>query len=253
MEHITSADGTRIAVQHSGHGPALILVVGAFCDRTSTASLAAGLTDHFTVCEYDRRGRGDSGNQPGYAIEREIEDLTAVIDSTGGPAAVFGHSSGGALALETAARVQGASRLVVYEPPYYPDGPTDQLADELAEMSATGRESGAAERFLSLLGTPPQVLEQMKEGPYWAHMQAYALTLSYELRLGNNGAVPRDRLGHIIAPTLALAGGQSGEPARQVAEAIASAVPNGQARVLGGHGHGVADKVLIPLLIDFLA
>ena len=79
MEHITSADGTRIAVQHSGDGPALLLVVGAFCDRTSTASLAAGLTDHFTVCEYDRRGRGDSGNQPGYAIEREIEDLTAVV------------------------------------------------------------------------------------------------------------------------------------------------------------------------------
>ena len=93
----------------------------------------------------------------------------------------------------------------------------------------------------------------MKEGPYWAHMQAYALTLSYELRLGNNGAVPRDRLGHITAPTLALAGRQSGEPARQVAEAIASAVPNGQARVLDGQGHGVADEVLIPLLIDFLA
>ena len=156
MEHVTSADGTRIAVQHSGHGPALILVVGAFCDRTSTAALTAGLTGHFTVYEYDRRGRGDSGNQPGYAIEREIEDLTAVIDSTGGPAAVFGHSSGGALALETAARGQGVSRLVVHEPPYYPDGPTDQLAGELAEMATTGHESEAAERFLALMGTPPR-------------------------------------------------------------------------------------------------
>ena len=155
MEHVTSADGTRIAVQHSGHGPALILVVGAFYDRTSTASLTAGLTGHFTVYEYDRRGRGDSGNQPGYAIERETEDLTAVIDSTGGPAAVFGHSSGGALALETAARGQGV-RLVVHEPPYYPDGPTDQLAGELAEMATTGRHSEAAERFLALMGTPPR-------------------------------------------------------------------------------------------------
>jgi pimeloyl-ACP methyl ester carboxylesterase len=253
MEHVTSADGTRIAVQHSGHGPALILVVGAFGDRTSTASLSAGLTDYFTVYEYDRRGRGDSGNQADYAIERETEDLAAVIDSTGGPAAVFGHSSGGALALETAARGQGVSRLVVYEPPYYPDGPTDHLADELAEMSATGRDSEAAERFLALVGTPAQVLEQMKAGPYWAHMQAYALTLPYELRLGNNGTVPRGRFGHITAPTLALAGGQSGEPARHVAEAIASAIPNGHARVLAGQGHGVADEVLIPLLTDFLA
>lgn len=122
MEHVTSADGTRIAVQHAGHGPALILVVGAFCDRTSTASLTAGLTGHFTVYEYDRRGRGDSGNQADYAIEREIEDLTVVIDSTGGPAAVFGHSSGGALALETAARGQGVS-LSSTNPPTIPTGP----------------------------------------------------------------------------------------------------------------------------------
>ena len=123
MEHVTSADGTRIAVQHSGHGPALILVVGAFCDRTSTASLTAGLTGHFTVYEYDRRGRGDSGNQPGYAIERETEDLTAVIDSTGGPAAVFGHSSGGALALETAARGQGVTGSSSTNPPTIPTAP----------------------------------------------------------------------------------------------------------------------------------
>src|SRR5207245_3584470 len=116
-------------------------------------------------------------------------------------------------------RAQAPTRRVAHEPPYHPDQPTAQRADERAEMSATGRESDAAERFLALLGTPPQVLEQMQEGPYWAHMQAYALTLSYELRLGNNGAVPRDRLGHITAPTLALAGGQSGEPARQVAAA----------------------------------
>ena len=253
MEHVTSADGVSIAVQRSGHGPTLILVVGAFCDRHSTRSLAAGLAERFTVVEYDRRGRGDSGNQPGYAIAREVEDLSAVIASAGGSAAVFGHSSGGALALETAAALgDTVTRVVVYEPQYFPDGPTDQLADELAELAATGHESEAAERFLALVGTPPQALDQMKSGPYWAHMQTYAPTLPYELRLCNNGRIPRERLIRIAVPTLALAGGQSGEPARHIVEQIASAVPNGHARILDGQGHGVADEVLIPLLTDFL-
>jgi pimeloyl-ACP methyl ester carboxylesterase len=118
METVRSSDGTEIAFDRSGDGPPLVLVVGAFSDRCSTKALGTGLRDVFTVYEYDRRERGDSGSTPSYAVDREVEDLAAVIEVAGDPAFVFGHSSGGALALEAAARAVPIRALVVHEPPY---------------------------------------------------------------------------------------------------------------------------------------
>jgi pimeloyl-ACP methyl ester carboxylesterase len=252
MERVQSADGTTIAFDRSGAGPALVLVVGAFSDRSSTKSLAAGLGSRFAVYEYDRRGRGDSGDTAPYSIEREIEDLAAVVEAAGGSAFVFGHSSGGALALEAAARGVPARRVAVYEAPYTA-GPTTEFADQLDELAASGREGEVAERFLTLMGTPPQMIEQMKAGPYWARMRSFARTLPYEVRLCNGGSVPADRLAAITAPTLALAGGASPGWAREAAATIAAAVPGGQLRVLDGQGHGAADEVLIPVLEKFFA
>jgi pimeloyl-ACP methyl ester carboxylesterase len=123
----------------------------------------------------------------------------------------------------------------------------------LAEMAAAGRESDAAEAFLTLMGTPAAVLDQMKAGPYWQHMTAYAHTLAYEVRLCNDGRVPLDRLAKISAPALALAGGASPAWAQEGARAIAAAVPNGRARVLEGQAHGAADEVIIPVLAEFFA
>src|SRR5437899_6413977 len=170
MESVKSPDGTTIAFDRSGSGPALILVVGALNDRSSTKSLAAGLGSSFTVHEYDRRGRGDSDEKGPYSIEREVEDLNAVIEAAGGWALVFGHSSGGALALEAAARGVPIGGLAVYESPYT-EGATIQFAEELAELNAAGQPGEAVERFLAFVGTPPEAVEHMAAGPYWPHMQ----------------------------------------------------------------------------------
>jgi pimeloyl-ACP methyl ester carboxylesterase len=250
MNRTQSSDGTVIAFDHSGTGPPLILVVGAFSDRSSTKTLASGLGSHFTVYEYDRRGRGDSGDTTVYSVEREVDDLAAVVEATGGSAFVFGHSSGGALTLEAAARGVPVRSLAVYEPPYT-EGPTAEFADQLAELVASGRRTEAVERFLALQGTPTAVLDQMKAAPYWDHMQSFAPTLPYDIRLCNGGSVPTDRLAKIAVPVLALAGGASPRWAQDAARAIAEAVPAGSHRVLEGQGHGVADDVLIPVLTEF--
>jgi pimeloyl-ACP methyl ester carboxylesterase len=123
MQRVRSADGTMIAVDRSGQGPALVLITGAFTDRSSTKALASGLAERYTVYVFDRRGRGDSDQGGPYAIEREVEDLAAVIDAADGSAYGFGHSSGGALALEAAARGVPLRAVVVYEPPFT-TGPT---------------------------------------------------------------------------------------------------------------------------------
>jgi pimeloyl-ACP methyl ester carboxylesterase len=246
MEKVRSTDGTMIAVDRSGQGPALVLITGAFTNRFSTKTLANGLVERYTVYEFDRRGRGDSDRGGPYAIEREVEDVEAVVDAAGGSAYGFGHSSGAALALEAAARGVALRAVVVYEPPYR-SGLSDDLADELDELVAAGRDSEATERFLALFTAQP-VIEQMKAGPNWARMTAYASTLSHEVRLTNNGTVPADRLAQINVPVLALAGGNSPRWAREVASAVEKAVPNAQSRVLADQSHGVDDAVLIGVL-----
>jgi pimeloyl-ACP methyl ester carboxylesterase len=249
MNTARSQDGTSIAYDAVGDGPPLVVVVGAFCDRNSKASLAAGLSTAFTVHQYDRRGRGDSDGDPGDAIEREVEDLAAVIDAAGGEAFVFGDSSGGALAIEAAAAGVGIRKLAVYEVPFT-DGPTSALAEHLDELVRDGRPGEAAEAFLTLMGAPPGAIAGMKAGPYWSHMEAFAPTLAQEVRLCNEGRVPSERLQQIGAPVLALAGGES-PWARTAADEIAAAAPGAHAQVLEGQGHAVADEALIPVLVDF--
>jgi pimeloyl-ACP methyl ester carboxylesterase len=250
MQTVKSADGTTIAFDQSGNGPALILVAAAFNDRSSTKTLAAGLGSAFTVYEYDRRGRGDSGDTPAYAVEREVEDLAALVVEAGGSAFLFGHSSGAALALEASAAGVPVRKLAVYEPPYT-EGPTAEFAAELAELVKAGRRAEATERFLALVGTPAQVIDQMKGAPYWSQMESFAPTLPYEVTLCNGGAVPVDRLSKITAPTLVLAGGASPPWAAECARTVASSIPGGEQLVLEGQGHGAADDVLIPVLTKF--
>ena len=140
MNSAQSVDGTRIAFDRRGAGPALVLVVGAFSDRASTKTLASGLGPTFTVYEYDRRGRGDSREAGPYSIQREVDDFAAVIAAAGGSAFAFGHSSGGALVLEAAATGVPLRALAVYEPPYT-EGPSQEFAARLADMAAAGRKS----------------------------------------------------------------------------------------------------------------
>ena len=230
MEKVQSADGTTIAYDRRGEGPALVMVPGAFCDRKSFRSLAACLEPDFTVYLYDRRGRGDSSDAGAYAVEREVEDLEAVVSAAGGAAYVFGHSSGAALALEAAAAGVDIRRLAAYEPPYAGEGgPTPELADDLRRLAASGHRDEAAALFLRTTGAPPQVIDMIKAGPDWPGMLAIAHTLPYDVTLCNGGVAPVDRLAKIPARTLALAGGAS---AGWAAEA---------ARDDRGHGPGRVD------------
>jgi pimeloyl-ACP methyl ester carboxylesterase len=253
MEKVQSADGTEIAFERSGQGPPLVLVKGAFNDRTSSADLAGQLGADFTVYVFDRRGRGDSDQGGAYAIEREVEDLAAVLDAAalraaGAPAAVYGHSSGACLAAEAAAAGVPMRALALYEPPYG-TGASPEFAAELAALAAAGQASEAAERFLRITGVPPQALEQMKQAPYWPRMTSFAGTLPYDVTLASR-PVPAG-LASAGFPVLALAGGASPDWAGAAAQAIAATTPAGRSRVLADQTHNAAPGVLAPVLAEF--
>ena len=254
MEKVQSADGTVIAFERCGEGPALVLVTGAFNDRTSSRELAGLLGSRFTVYAFDRRGRGDSDQGGGaYAIEREIEDLAAVLDAAalraaGAPAAVYGHSSGACLAAEAAAQGVPMRALAVYEPPYG-TGASREFAAELTALAEAGQASEAAERFLGITGVPPQALEQMKQAPYWPRMASFAGTLPYDVTLASR-PIPAGLSGAGF-PVLALAGGASPAWAAAAAASIGSMAPAASSRVLPDQTHAVAHDVLVPVLTEF--
>jgi pimeloyl-ACP methyl ester carboxylesterase len=252
VETLTSPDGTSIAYQVTGTGPPLVLVVGAFCDRETTAELAALLADDFTVVEYDRRGRGASGDTGPYAPEREVEDLHAVLAAAGGTPYVYGHSSGAVLALEAAAAGAPVRALVVYEPPYSaegdPGGRSEELLEQVRERVGAGDRDGAAAAFLGGAGAPDEVVAMMRSGPGWPRMCALAPTLVYDLTLTNGGLVPVERLSRIGVPTLVLAGGASPPWAERSAAAVVAAVPGARSEVVAGAHHGVAAAAVAPVI-----
>ena len=252
MELIDSADGTRIALDRSGSGPPLVIVLGAFCDRSTSKPLAALLASRYTVYEYDRRGRGDSGNGLPLAIGGEVQDLAAVVAAAGRPPFVYGHSSGGALALEAAARGVQMRSLAVYEPPYTGDDhPGPEFGQHLDELVAARRRDQAAEQWLGMTGTPPTIVESIKRSPGWAHRQALAHTLSQDLRLANNGEVPIERLKRIDAPVLAMAGAVSAPWAASTTATLARVLPHASEQIVDGQHHVPADHVVAAILEAF--
>jgi pimeloyl-ACP methyl ester carboxylesterase len=252
MKLIESADGTPIALGRSGGGPPLVMVLGAFCDRSTSKPLAALLAPNYTVYEYDRRGRGDSGDGLPLSIECEVEDLAAVVGAAGEPPFVYGHSSGGALALEAAAQGVEMRRLAVYEPPYTGDlHPGPEFGQLLDELVAAGHRDQAVERWLAMTGAPPTIIESIKSSPGWAHRQALAHTLSGDLRLANGGYVPIDRLRRLVVPVLAMAGGASPAWAASTAATLATALPHAGERIVDGQQHLPADPVVAAMLESF--
>lgn len=256
----TSRDGTTIAFDVSGDGPALVLVGGAFQHRAideSTAALAALLAERFTVAHYDRRGRGDSGDTAPYAVAREIEDLAAVIGAVGGSALVYGMSSGAALALEAAAAGLPIERLAIYEPPYIPDAtrptPGAEIARRLAELSAAGRRDDAVSLFLVEAGVPEEALAHMRGTPMWPGLESVAHTLAYDGTIMGDGTVPAARVATIAAPLLVIDGGASPAWAAEAANAVAASAQNARRSTLPEQTHDVAPAVLAPELERFFA
>ncbi len=256
MRAVRSADGTPIAFDRTGDGPALILVAGALQDRSAAAPLAARLAPQFTVYRYDRRGRGDSGDTGPYSVDREIADLSALIAEAGGSAFVFGHSSGAVLALEAAARDAAITRLAVYEPPYVLDADLSRrrvaLAGELDRLLAAGRPGDAVQRFLiEAVELRPEVVAMIRASRLWPPMAALAPTLRYDLAILDGGLIPAARLARVGVPTLFFDGAASPGWARASVRAAASVVPGARHRSLAGQDHNVADSVLAPLLAGY--
>ncbi|MGW4489127.1 alpha/beta fold hydrolase [Amycolatopsis sp. NPDC004368] len=258
---VTSADGTPIAFDLHGTGSPVLLVGGAVNDRTTVAALAAVLAEAgFGGVAVDRRGRGESGDAPVCSVERELDDLSAVIDAVGGSAAVFGHSSGAILALEAAARGLPITKLAVYEPPYIVDAqrprPGEDLAERLGALVAGGDRDGAVELFLSEgVSVPPAGVAAMKGQPVWEWFAGYAHTLPYDITVTGPGAwLPADRLAAITVPTLVLSGGAGEAWMAASARAVAETVPHARYESIPGQDHGVlnAPKSLRAILTEFL-
>lgn len=261
MDTVASKDGTTIAFDRSGQGPAVILVGGAFQHRVfdpRTAHLAELLAPHFTVYHYDRRGRGDCGDTPPYAVEREIEDLGALIAEAGGSSAAFGMSSGAILTLQAAAAGLPITRLALYEPPFIvgddrPRPPKD-LAVRLADLASSGHRGDAVELFMTQgVGVSAEVVDQMRAMPMWPGFEEVAHTLAYDASIVEDGSLHPERWAHVTIPTLVVDGDASPDWARNSVRALAEALPGAEHRTLGGQTHDVDPDVLAPVLEEFFA
>ncbi|MCX4697756.1 alpha/beta hydrolase [Streptomyces sp. NBC_01352] len=253
----TSRDGTSIAYQSTGAGPAVILVSGAMSTGATVAPLAVPLSDRFTVVSYDRRGRGESGDTAPFAVEREVEDLAALIGAVGGEASLYGISSGGALVLHAAASGLPVRRVAVYETPYavYEDGAKQwtEYTEGLTEALAQDRRGDAVELFLRLTGLAEEMIQGARQSPMWPGMEALAQSLAYDAAVLGDGRVPRPLLASVGVPVLAAAGGASPAWLREATRAIAEAVPQGTYRALEGQTHMVDPNALAPVLAEFFA
>ncbi|HWI17163.1 MAG TPA: alpha/beta hydrolase [Vicinamibacterales bacterium] len=263
MEKVISKDGTPIAVDRLGSGPALILVDGAMCSRGfgPMPPLARELASQFTVYHYDRRGRGDSGDAEAYEVQREIDDLAAVLQYAGGTAMVFGISSGAALAAEAARQLRGIRRLALYEAPYVIDNtheplPPTFIADTKA-LVAGNRRTDAVKKFMRYVGTPGIVVFFMPMLPFWKKLTAIAHTLPNDLEIiaphHNSRPFPDGKWASVTVPTLVMAGGKSPAYMQNSMRSWAKTLPNAGHRTLEGQTHMVKQSVLAPALINFFA
>jgi pimeloyl-ACP methyl ester carboxylesterase len=260
MNIVTSTDGTKIAYDAQGEGPAVILVDGALSTRQGKAELAKLLAARFTVYGYDRRGRADSGDTRPYAVAREIEDLETLIDEAGGSACLYGHSSGGCLALEAAAQLGGkVAKLALYEAPYNDDPgvrkPWATYIARLTEALADDRRGDAVALFMSFIGMPDEQIAGMRQAPFWAGLEAIAPTLAYDHTgiLGPDLAVPAARAARIPTPALLMHGGAGAPFMRVTAETLSKVMPRAQFRTLDGQTHEVSAAALAPVLAEFFA
>jgi pimeloyl-ACP methyl ester carboxylesterase len=258
LHHVTSSDGTTIGFDRIGDGSPVILVSGGSVDRMSNAGVAALLASDFTAFNYDRRGRGDSGDTLPYAVEREIEDIDAVVTAAGGSAYLYGSSSGAALALAAAEQLKDRiTKLALWEPPFFLDPnarPPADTAKVYNDFVNAGRRGDAVEFFMAkVVGMPADFVAWAKTQPWWAGQEKIAHTLAYDATVMGDYLLPVQRAAAVTTPTIVLAGGASFGFFPETAKALAAALPNGQVRILEGQSHDIAAEALAPVLKEFFA
>ena len=257
MQHVASKDGTRIAYEQLGQGPALVLVGGVLGDHMQQAGLAHLLSEHFTVYNLDRRGHGESGDTPPYAVEREVEDLAALLDVAGGSAFVYGTSGPGVLTMEAAARGLSVrmKKLAVWEPPYILDDSRPPIPqnykEQLIQMLHEGRRGDMVEFFFTqAVGMPADIVAMMRQAPFWAAQEAFApLLINYATQMGDF-KVPKERIARATVETLIMDGGTV-PWISHAAEVVAKTLPNARRYTIAGQPHNVADEAMAPILVKF--
>ncbi|HEX3036646.1 MAG TPA: alpha/beta hydrolase [Thermodesulfobacteriota bacterium] len=258
MQKVKSKDGTIIAYDKLGRGPAVVLISGGSVDRTSNARLASLLSESFTAYNYDRRGRGDSGDTPPYSVKREIEDIEAVISAAGGMAFLYGSSSGAALALEAVYVLRDKiTKLVLWEPPNFVDKkyppPPPNTAEIYTRLVSAGKRGEAVEFFMTkVVGLPPEFAAAARKEPWWAAQEAIAHTLAYDATIMGDYSLPVERVSAINIPTLVMDGEASFPFLHSTADAIAKILPRGQRQTLAAQQHNVSPEVLASAMKEFL-
>ncbi len=259
MKRVISFDGTPIAFDEYGSGPTLLLIGGALQHRafdTDTATLATLLAPDFTVLHYDRRGRGDSGDTAPYAVEREIEDIRALIDAAGGSACVFGISSGAALAMQASIKLgDRIQKLAMYEAPFDDDAAARQawlsFCDQLLALLARDQRGAAIAAFLSMLGTSADALQGMSHAPVWPMFEAVAPTLAYDLAILGDSTIPVEQSRQVRVPTLLMEGGMCIPSMRASNLVLARNISGSRHYTVAGQTHFVAAEALAPVLKAF--
>src|SRR5689334_17250985 len=259
MSKIFSKDGTPISYDRTGEGPAVVIVGGILGDRSQQAPLAALLSPHFTVYNYDRRGRGESGDTAPYAPEREFEDLAAIIDAAGGSALVYGTSGCAILALHAAAwgLAPNIKKLALWEPSYIIEGsrpPVPQdYKEQLTKLLAEGRRGDMVALFMTdAVGMPAEFVDQMRQAPWWSAQEALAPTLIYEATLVGDFSIPKERIASVNVNTLVIDGGTI-PWLSQSAQAVANILPNARRHTIPGQPHNVDPQAIAPVLQEFFS
>jgi pimeloyl-ACP methyl ester carboxylesterase len=260
MSTITSPDGTVIDYGSYGDGPAVIFIGGAAAYRaidegtTQTARLLAA--EGFTAVEYDRRGRGRSGDTPPWSLDREVEDVAALIKAVGGTAALCSNSSGADVALAAASAGAGVSALVLYEPPFFAGRDfTAQLAALRALLAEGKNDEAMRYNLISVIGLPAGVVDEMARAPWWAAMVAAAPTLVYDHAATHEICVDPDwrgRWADVTVPVIVCSGDRTFPGMPEAADAVAAALPNASRRILPGQGHKPSPEAMVPVLLKFL-
>ena len=260
MNTVISKDGTTIAYDKIGNGQPIILIDGALCYRSfgPMPKIAPLLAKHFTVFMYDRRGRGDSTDKKPYSVEREVEDIEALMNEAGGSAFLLGLSSGAGLAICAAEKGLKIKKMALYEPPFVWDKNSGKPAVDheaaLKKILATGQRGKAVKYFMvTMVGAPAIAAFIMQLLPMWKKLKAVAHTLPYDSAIMGNWSVPEEKISSITIPTLIAGGGKSPATLRNPVELIAKLLPNGTLKVLEGQTHNVSADVLVPILVEYFS